>query len=88
MFQDLGRAAHVHDFVTRAISGHATSVMHEHYSSVAGTEVREGLARVISLARFRDIHPPRVVTVPEEVVMVGPKTEPRRRPQGRAPRNN
>jgi hypothetical protein len=55
-FQDLSRAAQVHDFVTRAISGHATSAMHEHYSSVAASEVREGLARVISLARFREAH--------------------------------
>jgi hypothetical protein len=39
--KDLGRAAQVHDFVTRAISGHATTVMHEHYSSVAADEVRE-----------------------------------------------
>jgi integrase len=53
-FQDLGRAAQVHDFVTRAISGHATSVMHEHYSTVAAEEVRDGLARVISLARFKE----------------------------------
>jgi len=46
----------VHDFVTRAISGNATTVMHEHYSSVAADEVREGLARVISLARFKEAH--------------------------------
>jgi integrase len=55
-FQDLGRAAQVHDFVTRAISGHATSVMQEHYSTVAADEVREGLARVISLAKFKQAH--------------------------------
>jgi len=48
-FQDLGRAAQVHDFVTRAISGHATTVMREHYSSVAADEVREGLSRVYRL---------------------------------------
>jgi hypothetical protein len=35
-FQDLGRQARVHDFVVRAISGHATSAMQERYSSVAG----------------------------------------------------
>ena len=29
-FQDLGRAANVHDFVVRAISGHATTNMQEH----------------------------------------------------------
>jgi hypothetical protein len=33
-FQDLGRSAQVHDFVVRAISGHATTTMQEHYSSV------------------------------------------------------
>jgi integrase len=49
-FQDLGRAANVHDFVVRAISGHATTTMQEHYSSVSGNEVRSGLARVIALA--------------------------------------
>jgi len=49
-FQDLGRAANVHDFVVRAISGHATTSMQEHYSSVSGNEVREGLAKVIALA--------------------------------------
>ena len=51
-FQDLGRQAKVHDFVVRAISGHATVAMQERYSSVAGDEVRAGLAKVISLAGF------------------------------------
>ena len=49
-FQDLGRQAQVHDFVVRAISGHATVAMQDRYSSVGGEEVREGLAKVISLA--------------------------------------
>lgn len=49
-FQDLGRAAQVHDFVVRAISGHATTDMQERYSSVGGDEVRTGLAKVIALA--------------------------------------
>ncbi len=49
-FQDLSRTARVHDFVVRAISGHATAVMQERYSSVAGEEVRASLAKVISLA--------------------------------------
>jgi len=57
-FQDLGRAAQVHDFVTRAISGHATTAMHERYSSVGADEVRQGLARVISLGQFRRAHKP------------------------------
>jgi len=51
-FRDLGRQARVHDFVVRAISGHPTSAMQERYSSVAGEEVRAGLANVISLAGF------------------------------------
>lgn len=45
-FQDLSRVAEVHDFVTRAISGHATTTMHQHYSTVSGEEVRSGLAKV------------------------------------------
>jgi integrase len=49
-FQDLGRAANVHDFVVRAISGHATTGMQEHYSSVGDEEKRSGLAKVIALA--------------------------------------
>jgi hypothetical protein len=51
-FQDLGRAAE--DLVVRSISGHATREMQDHYSSVAPTEVRDGLAKVISLAGFRE----------------------------------
>ena len=53
-FQDLGRAADVHDLVVRAISGHTTRQMQDHYSSVAPTEVRDGLAKVMSLAGFRE----------------------------------
>ena len=49
-FQDLCRAAQVHDSVARAISGHATVEMQQLYSSVDGAEVRSGLAKVISLA--------------------------------------
>jgi hypothetical protein len=45
-----GRAANVHDFVVRAISGHATTNMQEHYSSVSGDEVWKGLAKVLVLA--------------------------------------
>ena len=51
-FQDLGRLANVHDFVVRAVSGHATASMQQHYSTVTGEEVRRGLAKVISLAGF------------------------------------
>jgi integrase len=49
-FQDLARAANVHDLVTRAISGHATATMQRHYSTVANAEVQTSLARVIDLA--------------------------------------
>jgi integrase len=52
-FQDLCRAAQLHDFVTRAISGHATVEMQHLYSSVAGSEVRSGLAKVIALVGLR-----------------------------------
>ena len=52
-FQDLCRAAQLHDFVTRAISGHATVEMQQLYSSVAGSEVRSGLAKVIALVGLR-----------------------------------
>ena len=54
-FQDLGRAAEVHDLVVRAISGHSTRQMQEHYSSVGPAEVREGLAKVVALAGLREV---------------------------------
>lgn len=53
-FQDLARAAAVGDLVTRSISGHATEEMQRHYSTVGETEQRDGLARVVSLAGFRE----------------------------------
>jgi hypothetical protein len=51
--KDLARAAKVHDFVTRAISGHATEEMHQHYGTVAANEMREGLAQIVSIAGVR-----------------------------------
>jgi integrase len=48
-FNDLARAAHVNDLVTRSISGHLTERMQHHYSTVNGVEQREALAKVISL---------------------------------------
>lgn len=51
-FQDLCRAAQVHDSVARAISGHATVEMQQLYSSVDGSEVRSSLTKVIALAGF------------------------------------
>lgn len=53
-FQDLARAAQVTDVVTRAISGHATETMQLHYSSVSGDEMKQSLARVVSLAGYRE----------------------------------
>jgi integrase len=53
-FQDLARAAEVKDVVTRAVSGHATEVMQRHYSTVGGQEIREGIAKVVLLARVRE----------------------------------
>jgi site-specific recombinase XerC len=52
-FQGLCRAAQVHDFIARSISGHATVEMYQHYSSVSALEVREGLAKVVSLLDFK-----------------------------------
>jgi hypothetical protein len=45
-YQDLARAAGIHDAVTRAISGHATPEMQLHYSTARGAEVRTALAKV------------------------------------------
>jgi hypothetical protein len=52
-FQDLARAAEVRDIVTRSISGHSTEAMQRHYSTVSNKEQREGLAKVVELAKFR-----------------------------------
>lgn len=49
-YQDLARAAGVHDAVTRAISGHATPAMQLHYSTARGDEVRTALAQVAGIA--------------------------------------
>ncbi|MBI2393687.1 MAG: tyrosine-type recombinase/integrase [Deltaproteobacteria bacterium] len=53
-FNDLARAAHVNDLVTRSISGHLTEKMQHHYSTVNADEQRSALAKVISLAEARD----------------------------------
>ena len=52
-FQDLARAAEVRDIVTRAVSGHATEEMQRHYSTVHQHEIRDGIARIVSLGEFR-----------------------------------
>ena len=49
-YQDLARAAGVHDAVTRAISGHATQAMQLHYSTARGSEVRSALSKVAGIA--------------------------------------
>jgi integrase len=54
-FQDLARAAEVRDIVTRSVSGHSTEAMQRHYSTVTSQEQRAGLAKVISLAKFREV---------------------------------
>ena len=63
-FNDLARAAQVHDVVTRSISGHLTVSMQEHYSTANRNEQREGIARVIELAGRRpgSISAPTVAT--------------------------
>jgi hypothetical protein len=52
-FQDLAREAKVHDVVTRAISGHQTERMQQHYSTAKREEMRTAVAKVISLATAR-----------------------------------
>jgi integrase len=54
-FQDLARAAEVRDIVTRSVSGHSTEAMQRHYSTVSSQEQRDGLAKVIVLAKFREV---------------------------------
>ncbi len=49
-FQDLARQANVHDFVTRAISGHLTDRMQRHYSTAQQEEMRDAVGKVASLA--------------------------------------
>ena len=53
-YQDLARAAEMKGLVTRAFSGHASEQMQQHYSTVAQTETREGIAKIISLAGVRE----------------------------------
>lgn len=55
LYQDLARAAGVHDAVTRAISGHATPAMQMRYSTARSGEVRTALAKVAGIATGRDV---------------------------------
>jgi hypothetical protein len=56
-FQDMARAAAIKDVVTRAVSGHATTAMQQHYSTVAQDEIRECIGKVISIAGIRRAKP-------------------------------
>lgn len=49
-YQDLARAAGIHDAVTRAISGHATVEMQMHYSTARSNEVRTALKQMSRIA--------------------------------------
>ncbi len=49
-YQDLARAAGIHDAVTRAISGHQTQEMQMLYSTARGAEVRTALSKVARIA--------------------------------------
>ena len=51
--KDLLRQAGTSQVVSMAISGHLTEQMHQHYSTVSEAEQRESLAKVISLAGFK-----------------------------------
>jgi len=53
-FNDLARAASVESLVTRSISGHLTTTMQDHYSTVQPTEQRAAIAKVIDLAGVRE----------------------------------
>ncbi len=53
-FNDLCRRAQVESVVTRSISGHATEQTKQHYETVSVEEKRQILARVLSLAGFRE----------------------------------
>ena len=50
-FNDLARAAHVGDLVTRSISGHATPRMQAHYPRWAPRSRRAGLRRSSTTCR-------------------------------------
>jgi integrase len=54
-FQDLARRAKVSDIVAREICGHATEAMQRLYSTVASGEVREAVAKIISIAGYKGL---------------------------------
>ncbi len=53
-YQDMCRAAEVEDKVTRAISGHATQEMQDHYSTFNEEEIRKNLGKVVSLVGYKE----------------------------------
>ena len=65
-FQDLARAAEVKDVVTRAVSGHATEEMQRHCSTVNQAEIRDSLAKVVSLAGYRKVLEQQAANAPAE----------------------
>lgn len=52
-FQDLAREGRVKDVVTRAISGHSTEQMQEHYSTVSSEEMRAGIGAIMGIVGAR-----------------------------------
>jgi integrase len=71
-FNDLARQAEISSFMTRAISGHSTAQMQDHYSTPAPDEQRESLARVIDLTERR--RRPVVSEVVSDLEVSGKKT--------------
>ncbi len=58
-FNDLARAAEVHDVVARSITGHKTERMQGHYSTAQAAEQRQAIAKVISLVAVDGARPAR-----------------------------
>ncbi|MCW5831333.1 MAG: hypothetical protein KIS78_02610 [Labilithrix sp.] len=54
-FNDLARQANVHDFITRAITGHQTERMQRHYSTAQREEMRAAVGKAISIATAHQI---------------------------------
>lgn len=52
-FQDLTRAGGVEGVVAKAISGHATDAMRNHYSTANDAEVTQAMGKVIDLTEVR-----------------------------------
>lgn len=76
-FKDLARAAGVSDLVSKAVSGHITETMHEHYQTVGREEMRGELAKVVQLVdRPRSAPPPRPVGAPRKTSTGAPSEGP------------